>query len=446
MSFDSVIVVWQTIGIDQVSGRREELSPEFGGLGGLAYSAGAVQQTYLTASVFGSNLFGFGRNLLKHEWGHGILFYYNSTGAAPKPAVNNHINDTDQRYVQCVTGTPYLLVDESQQEIPNSIYNNESGFTHDYYSGTTATAASPQQCLGITPAAWKTGGPVTKTGGTPPPPPWAQPTTLDAPTNLTAVSIVGNRVAISWTPPEDSLRPTGYVLEGGASPGSVMASLPTVMTLNSFTFTAPRGSFYIRVHALSGALKSAASNEIRIFVNVPGPPPPPANLLGLANNSSLHLTWRNSPAGATPTGITLDVTGPVTTSLFLPPSESFSFSGVLPGTYTFAVRATNAVGSSDSSNTVTLAFPGACAAPATPTQFAATAFGRFIQASWSLPADGPAPTGYILMVTGAYAGDIPVSGRSIGGAVGPGSYTLRVVATNPCGASLPTFAKTLYVP
>ena len=43
----------------------------------------------------------------------------------------------------------------------------------------------------------------------------------------------------------------------------------------TFTFTAPTGSFYVRVHALNGAVRSAASNEIRIHVNVPAPPSAP---------------------------------------------------------------------------------------------------------------------------------------------------------------------------
>jgi hypothetical protein len=438
LSFDSIIVVWQTVGVNQVSGRTEELSPEAGGLG---YFPGL--HTYATAHVFGGNLFGFGRNLLKHEWGHGILFYYNSTGASPKPAVDNHISEN--RYVQCITGTPYLLVDESAQEIPNSIYNNDSGFTHDYYSGTTAAADNPQQCLGITAAAWKTGGPVTKTGGTPAPPPWVPPTTLNAPTDLELVSLVGNRVTVSWSAPVDSIRPTGYVLEGGVSPGSVMGSVPILSTINAFTFVAPTGSFYIRLHALSGALKSDASDEIRIFVSVPSPPTAPRNLLGLADGSSLYLAWHNG-AGPAPVAMALDVTGTITTSLTLPRAESFSFSDVPAGTYTVAVRAVDAAGRrSDASNSVTLTFPGTCAAPAPPTQLALTASGRVIQALWSLPPGGTAPAAYRLHVTGAYVGTIDVPGRSISGAVDPGTYSISVVAINPCGASAPTPPKTITV-
>jgi hypothetical protein len=103
------------------------------------------------------------RNTLKHEWGHAILFYYEAAGTAPAPAVDNHQPDA---YVHCGTERGYVLVDETQDErIPNSIYNNRSGFTHDYYSGTTALASAPDFCLGITRAAWASGGPVTKGRG-----------------------------------------------------------------------------------------------------------------------------------------------------------------------------------------------------------------------------------------------------------------------------------------
>jgi hypothetical protein len=69
-------------------------------------------------------------------------------------------------YVHCGTGDGYVLVDEAQDgPIRNSIFNNRSGFTHDYYSGTTALASDPDSCLGITRAAWASGGPVTRGKG-----------------------------------------------------------------------------------------------------------------------------------------------------------------------------------------------------------------------------------------------------------------------------------------
>ncbi len=52
--------------------------------------------------------------------------------------------------------------------------------------------------------------------------------------------------------------------------------------------------------------------------------------------------------------------------------------GVPPGTYTFALRAFNASGQQQSSNAVTLTFPGTCSPPATPTNFSASNSGNTI--------------------------------------------------------------------
>jgi hypothetical protein len=270
---------------------------------------------------------------------------------------------------------------------------------------------------------------------------------LRPPTGLTPQSIVGNTVSISWMAPTNSTAPTGYVLEGGISPGEVLASIPTGSTATSYTFTAPTGAFYIRMHSVAGAQKSAASNEIRIFVNVPAPPSAPSNLLGMVNGSQLALSWSNTATGGAPTDMLLTVAGAINTSLPLPVTETFSYSSVPPGTYTFTVSSVNGSGTSAPSNAVSLTFPGPCSgAPATPTSFQATKAGSAITVSWGPPASGPAVTLYTLNVAGAFVGSIPTAGRSLAGTVGPGSYTISVTASNPCGASAATPPQTVTIP
>ena len=156
-TFDSVVVIWDSTGTDVNSGQPYNLQ----NCAGLALPNG-TGQTFSTLQIdgFPPNRF---RNTLKHEWGHSILFFYEAAGTAPAPSVDNHRPDA---YVHCGTGPAYVLVDETQDEpIRNSIYNNRSGFTHDYYSGTTALASDPDSCLGITRTAWASGGPVTKGRG-----------------------------------------------------------------------------------------------------------------------------------------------------------------------------------------------------------------------------------------------------------------------------------------
>jgi hypothetical protein len=154
-TFDSVISIWDGSGTDLITGQDTSIQ-------GCAWTWGmGTGQTYNT--IFVDFVQHNDRNVFKHEWGHSILFYHDAAGTAPRPPVDNHINDTTNRYVNCATGQAYVLQDETDDNpIPNSIYNNESGFTHDYYSGETATADQQTRCLGITPNAWASGGPVSR--------------------------------------------------------------------------------------------------------------------------------------------------------------------------------------------------------------------------------------------------------------------------------------------
>jgi len=156
-AFDSVIVIWQPTVTDQATGQLLWI----GNAAGLTLPMG-TGQTYMTLIIEAATLYGH-LNVFKHEWGHSILTYYEAAGTAPTPTVTNHA--VVNQYVHCTTGEMYVWTDETDADpIPNSIYNNESGFTHDYYSGTTALAADPLHCLGIPPAAWATGGPVSMPG------------------------------------------------------------------------------------------------------------------------------------------------------------------------------------------------------------------------------------------------------------------------------------------
>lgn len=154
-AFDSAISIWDGSGTDLITGQSMSIQ-------GCAWAWGmGTGQTY--DAIYLDSVHYTERNVFKHEWGHSILFYYDAAGTAPRPPVDNHINDTTNRYVNCITGQPYILQDETDLDpIPNSIYNDESGFTHDYYSGLTAKVDQPTLCLGITPSAWASGGPVSR--------------------------------------------------------------------------------------------------------------------------------------------------------------------------------------------------------------------------------------------------------------------------------------------
>ena len=84
--------------------------------------------------------------------------------------------------------------------------------------------------------------------------------------------------------------------------------------------------------------------------------------------------------------------------------------------------------------------------PHVPVNFLAIRVGNVISATWDSPDMGPAPTSFVLVVSGAFDGEIPLTTRSISAPAGSGLYTLSVYATNSCGAGPRTAAQTVVIP
>jgi hypothetical protein len=268
----------------------------------------------------------------------------------------------------------------------------------------------------------------------------------EPPTNFRVAGVAGNHVTLAWTPPTSGVAPTGFLLEGGTAPGQVLDTLPLGLTA-SVTLPAPTGLFYLRLRTVAGALTSVASNESQVYVNVPTPPAPPSGLLGLVVGDALSLAWRNPTGGGALSTIVLDVSGGASASVPLGVVDTFTIAGIQPGTYTFSVRAGNTAGISTASNSVTLTFPSVCSgSPLPPVGFTATRAGSVVTLAWELAATGPAPTGFLMHVSGAFEGSLPTAVRTLTGPVGSGTYTVSVAATNPCGVSAPTASRTLTVP
>ncbi len=271
--------------------------------------------------------------------------------------------------------------------------------------------------------------------------------TVQPPTNLQAWSIVGNSVVLRWDAPAAGPAPTGYALEAGVAPGTTAVALP-LGPLPVFTVTAPTGVFFVRVRSTGAGGSSAASNEIPLIVNVPAAPSAPDRLRGVAIGDTVELSWRNTFGGGAPTALALDVSGPVSGTLNLGVTETFTFTGVPAGLYTFRVRAVNAAGASVASAPAVLNFPGVCgAAPPPPTGVLAFAQAGVVTVLWDPPATGSPTLSYALVVSGAFSGTFGVgSVRSLSAPAAPGTYTLQVVSANACGASAPSTAVAVTVP
>jgi len=270
--------------------------------------------------------------------------------------------------------------------------------------------------------------------------------TAPPPGALVVQSVEGNLVTLRWSPPPAGAIPTGYSVEGGVNPGEVLAAFPTGPN-PVYTFAAPAGSFYLRVHALYGPVKSAPSNEIHLDVNVPVRPSPPVNLVSAVDGSTVNLSWRNTFGGGAPRGVILEARLGATVFPFsLGLTETFVIGDVPAGTYTVRARTFNAAGSSDPSNEAVVTVPGVCSGPpGPPANFLSYNVGRTIYVMWDPPITGSAATVYDVIVTGAYVGSFSTASRMLSGTVGPGSYSLSVSARNTCGTSAATPPQTVAI-
>lgn len=176
-------------------------------------------------------------------------------------------------------------------------------------------------------------------------------------------------------------------------------------------------------------------------------PSAPAQLVGLVKDDTLTLAWKNTYAGGAPISFVLDAAGASVASLPMVFGDTVTLAGVPPGTYTLALRAQNGAGSSAPSNARTLTFPTPCSGPpGLATDVRIFAVGRTVYVAWAPGTAGPAPTSYVVHVTGSAVGTVATTGRALFGTVAPGSYTVSVLAVNSCGVGPGTTPQTIVVP
>ena len=179
------------------------------------------------------------------------------------------------------------------------------------------------------------------------------PVAPSAPSNLLGL-VNGPVLSLAWTPTFSGGAPAGAVLD---VTGAAALSLP-LGAADTFSYPAvPPGTYTFSVRQVNAAGSSGPSNAVTLTFPgaCSGAPQTPANFLALNNAGVLNLTWDPPTSGAAPTAYTVVVGGsyvgalPLTTRSFTIPPP--------PGTYTFAVTASNACGTSAPTATQTVSFP-----------------------------------------------------------------------------------------
>lgn len=266
----------------------------------------------------------------------------------------------------------------------------------------------------------------------------ADPPGPAAPTNLVAQTS-GLSVVLSWAA---SAGAQSYQLEAGSAP--LLANLANVNVGNvtSLPTSAPAGTYYVRVRAVTAAGLSGPSNEVTVVLAPPGacttPPPAPTGHVAQTANFNVTVGW-NASAGATSYVLEAGTASGLANVLAANLGATTSFSAVgPPGTFFTRVRAVNACGASAPSNEVS--FTLGCSAPAAPSGLTFTKAGNLLTVSWSAV---PGASSYRLRagtapgLVNAYdaeIGNVPGVQFGIAG-IPPGQYFVTVVATSVCGAS-----------
>ena len=309
---------------------------------------------------------------------------------------------------------------------------------------------------------------VTALSGTiagPPSTPYTFQTLADVPTAPTNVSVQkpsATQFNIVWQAPKDNggVALTGYKVEQLVA-GTWTLLATTAVTVNNYLVPAPAmGSVeQYRVTAVNSIGTSAAVN-----VNVVGTSLPPdaptgltyAPIAGSATTGLLSWVAPTNNGGSAITGydVKRSADGGTNWTTLVSSFTTTSFSTALPpkgGTYTFTVVAKNPGGSS--ANAVAVSYSRSTSAPSAPSAPAASfTTDGMLTVTWNTPADngGSAITSFKLQrlvnaqwTTIREALDLQAKlTREASGT----AYSLRVIAVNAIGESLPSVTTTISVP
>ncbi|MEZ5420702.1 MAG: matrixin family metalloprotease [Vicinamibacterales bacterium] len=276
----------------------------------------------------------------------------------------------------------------------------------------------------------------------------------DTPTALTATAVLST-VTIAWTPASTGGAAQQYIIDAGQAPGVYnVGAIPINAPATSTSVgNVPAGTYYVRVRASNALGASAPSAEQSVTVGACALPGAPASFTATSTDTAVSLQW--TPGSGVVQGYQLEAgSAPSLADLaVLPyPATTTALAASVPyGQYYTRVRATNVCGAGPPSPEVLLNVQPCTAAPGTPTGLMAGVSGGLVSLQWTAAAGAPAAS-YTLVVGSVPGGsDILVyptgtTATALGAPAPPGTYHVRVIATNPCGQSAPSSSVTVVVP
>jgi fibronectin type 3 domain-containing protein len=269
-------------------------------------------------------------------------------------------------------------------------------------------------------------------------------TSPTAPTNLTA-TVSGSQINLSWTASTDNVGVTGYRVERCQGAGCMtfaQIGTPATTTYSDTGLGAGNYSYRVRATDAAGNL-SGYSNLANGVILDTQPPTAPSNLTATVSGSQINVSWTASTDNVGVSGYMVERCQGAGCTTFAqiatPTANSYSDTGLAIGSYSYRVRATDAVGnlsgySNTASGTITDTQP-----PTAPSGLTATVVGSQINLSWTASTDNVGVTGYrVERCQGAGCTNFaqiaaPATTTYSDTGLGAGTYSYRVRATDAAG-------------
>lgn len=268
---------------------------------------------------------------------------------------------------------------------------------------------------------------------------------------LTSLESAGGFLAFGWRPPTSGTAPSSYVIQAGSAAGrSDLAELDTQSVASGLRVFAPPGSYFVRVRPRVGGVIGQPSNEVVVTVGTACTAPvAPANLTSAVTGTTVSLNWQPAPGAGSYIVEAGSRTGLSDLATFNNGAATTLATAAPPGTYYVRVRGANACGEGPASNEVVVTVAGATP-PGAPTLNPPVVTGSTVALTWTAGSGGT-PSGYTLTAaatpTGAPIATVTLTGTSASFTnVPPGTYYLRLTASNGAGTSAPSPQVAVTVP